>query len=402
MIERKLMSRKSEISLNAATLRNVHLWIPNVFEFKGGIQVYSEFLLESIQNILATSQFEVFLKHDKSVGLGFSIAKNMHLHFSGRWHSPLRTAAFAANLAVFGLKQRPNLVLSTHLNFTPVGYWLKKLTGIPYWTVAHGVDAWDIQRPGLQRALQHADRILAVSHYTRDRLLQEQDLDPDKVLVLPNTFDAERFQIAPKPQHLLDRYQLAADQPVILTVARLDNSERYKGYDQILQAMPAIRQVIPDAHYLLVGKGSDRGRIEHLIHQLKLQDCVTLAGFVPDDELCDYYNLCDVFAMPSKGEGFGIVYLEALACGKPTLGGNQDGAIDALDHGELGVLVDPDRVDDIAQMLIQVLQGKYPHPVLYQPEVLRRRVIAKFGFAQFESTLAEILKTQYFSVDSQR
>lgn len=177
-------------------------------------------------------------------------------------------------------------------------------------------------------------------------------------------------------------------------MARLAEAERYKGYDQILQALPTIRQSIPNIHYILVGKGSDRPRIENLITQLQLQDCVTLAGFVPDDELCDHYNLCDVFAMPSKREGFGIVYLEALACGKPTLGGNQDGAVDALCHGTLGALVDPDDIDAIAQTLIQILQGNYPNPVMYQPELLRQKVIETYGFEKFKQTLAGHLADQ--------
>jgi len=130
-----------------------------------------------------------------------------------------------------------------------------------------------------------------------------------------------------------------------------------------------------------------------LITKLNLQECVTLTGFVADDELCDHYNLCDVFAMPSKGEGFGIVYLEALACGKPTLGGNQDGAIDALCHGELGALVDPDDIGVIAQTLIQILQGTYPHLIMYQPEILRQKVIDAFGFERFKQTLANLIQS---------
>jgi glycosyltransferase involved in cell wall biosynthesis len=239
---------------------------------------------------------------------------------------------------------------------------LKRLAGVPYWVIAYGTEAWNIDRPALQRALHHADRILSISGYTRDRLLKEQNLDPAKISLLPCTFDASRFQIAPKPQHLLNCYRLTAEQPIILTVGRLDSTQQYKGYDKILRALPEMRRQIPNVHYILVGQGSDRPRIEQLIAQLNLQNCVTLAGFVPDNEIGDYYNLCDVFAMPSKGEGFGIVYLEALACGKPTLGGNQDGAIDALCHGELGALVDPDDVDAIAQTLIQILQGTFDNP----------------------------------------
>lgn len=180
-------------------------------------------------------------------------------------------------------------------------------------------------------------------------------------------------------------------QPVILTVARLAPSERYKGYDQIIQALPQIRQIIPDVHYIIVGKGNDTARIEQLIKQLGLQDCVSLAGFIPDEQLCDYYNLCHLFAMPSKGEGFGIVYLEALACGKPVLGGNQDAAIDALCHGKLGALVNPDDVLEIAHTIIEILLGKYNNSLMYQPQSLRQAVIDTFGFEQFQKTLAGYL-----------
>lgn len=286
-------------------------------------------------------------------------------------------------------------MLATHLNFTIASLILKRLLGIPYWVVAHGIEAWNIKNRYLQTALMEADLILAVSNYTRDRLLKEQNLDPRKVTVLPNTFDAYRFQPAPKPAYLLAKHSIKATQPVILTVARLSAGEQYKGYDRILQAIPQIRQSIPDIHYVIVGQGNDKPRIEQLIAELNLQDCVTLAGFVPDEQLCDYYNLCDVFAMPSKGEGFGIVYLEALACGKAVLGGNQDGAIDALCHGKLGALVNPDDVQAIAQTLTQILMQKYPNSLIYQPDSLRSLVIDTFGFEKFQFTLAEVFQTSH-------
>jgi glycosyltransferase involved in cell wall biosynthesis len=373
-------------------INNIHLWFPNIFEFKGGIQVYSAFLLEALQKIYPKLDYDVFLKHDRRTVEEVAFLPKTRFHFSGKWSNSIRTAMFASKLLSYGLWQSPDLVISTHLNFTVAAYWLKRLTGVPYWAVAHGVDAWEINNPTLQTALKSADRILAVSNYTRDRLIAEQNLDPTRISLLPNTFEVDRFKIAPKPNYLLQRHNIKSEQPVILTVARLDSSERYKGYDQILQALPTIRQTIPNVHYIIVGKGSDRSRVERLIADLGLQDCVTLAGFIPDAELNDYYNLCDVFAMPSKGEGFGIVYLEALACGKPTLGGDRDGAIDALCHGELGVLVNPDDVDAIADNLIQILQGTHSHPLIYQPEALRQKVIDTFGFAQFQTTLAGLIQ----------
>ena len=369
-----------------------HLWFPNIFEFKGGIQVYSSFLMKALQNLYPDRSFDVFLKHDFHSSPSLDFLDHTRFHFAGSWPLPLRTPAFAAQVVGSGLWQQPNLVISTHVNFTPAAYWLKRLAGVPYWAVAHGLESWHIEQSALRTALQHADRILAVSGYTRDRLLEEQ-IDPAKISLLPNTFDASRFQIAPKPRHLLDRYGLTTAQPIILTVGRLDSNDRYKGYDQILQALPEIRRQIPNIHYLLVGTGSDHFRIEQSIANLNLQECVTLTGFVPDEELGDHYNLCDVFAMPSKGEGFGIVYLEALACGRPTLGGNQDGAIDALCHGELGALVDPDDVGEIAQTLKQILQGTYSHPSMNRPEILRQKVIETFGFERFERTLADLIQS---------
>lgn len=371
---------------------DIHLWVPNIFNFKGGIQVYSAFFIEALESLYPKVNYDIFLMHDTHYQGNLLSPHKANFHFSGAWPVSLRNPAFAAQIIGRGLWQRPNLVITTHLNFTVAAYWLKRLTGIPYWTVAHGFEAWNIRRPSVQMALHHADRILAVSNYTRDRLLKEQNLDPSKISVLPNTFDPNRFKIGGKPAHLLERYKLKPEQPIILTVNRLCSSESYKGYDKILEALPKICEAMPNIHYIIVGKGEDRPRIEQLIQERQLQDCITLAGFIPDAELCEHYNLCDVFAMPSKLEGFGIVYLEALACGKPTLGGNQDGAVDALCQGKLGALVDPDDVGAIAQTLIQILQGTYPNPLVYQPEALRQNVIDRFGWDSFKQNLFKLMQ----------
>ncbi len=400
-----IFSKISPKPLDEITLENrqkrMHLWFPNIFEFKGGIQVYSNFLLEALESLDLNANYEVFLKHDTSLSLDSDSLMDMdtQFHFSGGWPLSLRTPAFLAQIMSHSIKQRPDLVLSTHLNFAVAAYWLKRWVGIPYWTVAHGIESWNIQRPALQKALHDADRILAVSNYTRDRLIQEQNLDPNKISILPNTFDPNRFAIAPKPDYLLERHKLTLKQPILLTVSRLSQSEPYKGYNRILEAFPKIRENIPNIHYIIAGQGDDRPRLEQFIRRHRLQNCVTLAGFVPDSELGDYYNLCDAFAMPSKGEGFGIAYLEALACGKPILAGNRDGAIDALCQGELGALVDPDDIDAIAQTLIAILQKHYPHPLMYQPEALRQKAIDTFGFERFKATLTNHLEP-YFPSNS--
>ncbi|MGF1587801.1 MAG: glycosyltransferase [Pleurocapsa sp.] len=371
---------------------SIHLWLPNIFEFKGGIQVYLQDVLRALEIELPDRNFLVLDKLDQAKPQPEFNSARFSFLYSGKFSGIWQTIHFTLNTIKATLTNRPQLILCGHLNFAPVAWLINRFTNLSYWIIVYGVDAWEVKSKWKIKALHEASKIISISDYTRSRLVEEQNLSPDKIPLLPVTFDASRFQIAAKPDRLLQRYNLIPEQPVILTVARLAEAKRHKGYDQILKALPEIRQTIPNVHYIIVGKGSDRPRIEKLIAELDLKDCVTLAGFIPDAELNDHYNLCDVFAMPSKGEGFGIVYLEALACGKPTLGGDRDGARDALCQGELGVLVNPDDIGAIAQNLIQILQGTHPHPLIYQPEILRQKVIDTFGFAQFQKTLKKLMK----------
>ena len=175
--------------------RKFHLWLPDIFAFKGGIQVYSAFLLQAIQNIYQEADYSVFLKHDKGYSPNSLYLPDTNFHFAGKIPLSLRTPFFATQLIANGIWQKPELVITTHLNFTVAAYWLKCLMGIPYVTIAHGVEAWNITNPKKQKALQYADKILAVSNYTRERLLTEQDLDPSKVSLLPNTFDSKATTI---------------------------------------------------------------------------------------------------------------------------------------------------------------------------------------------------------------
>jgi|GEM_PF-3509041 len=162
----------------------IHLWIPNMFEFKGGIQVYSAFLLDALQQLKLNVDYDVFLKHDTQTTGDVPARANTRFHFAGSYPLPVRTAAFASQILAQGVFQKPQLVISTHINFAPAAYRLKQLTGIPYWAVAHGIDAWNLQQPAIQRALHHADLILPVGGYTRDRLIEEQHLDPTRLAIV--------------------------------------------------------------------------------------------------------------------------------------------------------------------------------------------------------------------------
>ncbi len=291
-----------------------------------------------------------------------------------------------------GVRLRPTVILTTHVNFAPVARTLWTWFGIPYLAIGHGIEVWDIPRQSVRRALQEAPGLAAVSEFTRGRMTEVIGRIEDSINLLPNTFDSRHFVPGPKPRFLLKRYGLSPEQPVILTIARLASAERYKGYDQVLQALPSIRDAFPDIRYILGGQGPDRGRVERLIDEAGVSKQVTLAGYIPEHELCDHYNLCDLFAMPSKGEGFGIVFLEALACGKPVLAGNKDGSVDALLGGAIGALIDPDSVDELGQQVIAILRGAHPLAVLQDPTELRRRVCEAYDYDRFRENLRQLIQ----------
>jgi glycosyltransferase involved in cell wall biosynthesis len=379
--------RREEVTVGN---NKIHVWAPDLFSTKGGIQAFSRHFIEALSADSPSKDIRVLVKNDFSGDVPDDDLFRL-FNVCGHWPAPLRTPRFALECLRYALLERPSLIVSTHLHFGPLARIVREITGTPYILVAHGIDAWRLNNRSRRSALRQADLTLAVSRYTRDWLVREAGLDSGRVRILPNTFSPEQFAISAKSPRLLQKYGLTPQTPVILTVCRLAGGERYKGYDQIIRALPRILREVPGARYLLVGTGPDRPRIEKLIAEAGVQDVVILAGLVPDEELVEHYNLCDVFAMPSKAEGFGIVYLEALACGKPALAGNQDGSCDALADGELGLLVDPDDTDEIAAELIRVLRREHPHPNIFRPELLRRRVAELFGFEAFKFAVADRL-----------
>ena len=256
----------------------------------------------------------------------------------------------------------------------------------------HGIEAWNRKSLLLKHALAGAEKILPVSRYTELRLRQTQDLDPSCCTLLPNTVDGQAFFPSPKPKYLLRRYGLRPEQKIIFSLARLEARERYKGHDLLLEALLRVREHLPDFHYLLAGGGNDGERLRRKVRDMGLARHVTLTGALPARDLRDHYALCDLFALPSCGEGFGVVYLEALACGRPVLAGDQDGSREALLEGELGRLVDPHNSKILAENIVALLQQTKDSAASEAAALLHRRVIEEYGFEAFKSRLNQLLE----------
>jgi glycosyltransferase involved in cell wall biosynthesis len=285
---------------------------------------------------------------------------------------------------------RTDFMICGHVNLSPICFALKKLSGLNYVVIIHGIEVWNLQSKLLKKSLAEATTLFAVSRYTRDKVQEQIPALKGKIEIVANTVDASRFMPQPKSADLMSRYSLSGYQ-TLLTVGRLSASDSYKGYDTIMRALPEVLRVKPKVKYLIVGKGDALASLKKLARELGIEANVIFTGFVPDEELVDYYNLSDAFVMPSKGEGFGIVFLEAMACGKPVLASNADGACDPLMDGKLGILVDPDDEKEVAQAILRLL-NEQNQELLRNPEYLRQTVIQNFGIERFRQRVVELFR----------
>ena len=213
------------------------------------------------------------------------------------------------------------LIICGHVAQLPIA-WLAswRRPGLRYALVAHGIEVWRPFTFFQRRALKGAWRIFCVSRFTRDELLKRVRLDPARVVVLPNALDPTLDADG------IDSAHVTTSQPIILAVSRLSSSDRYKGIDHLIEAMPAILKTAPDTKLRIVGRGDDRPRLQNLARDLRVEAAVEFAGFVDDRQLRHEFARCTVFALPSEREGFGLVYLEAMAHGKPCIAANAGGA----------------------------------------------------------------------------
>lgn len=292
--------------------------------------------------------------------------------------------AYAArNLAHFIFGARFDVVVCGHISLLPfAALWVGR-AGRPMVLILHGTEAWEPRsRWIVSRFRKRIDRFIPVSGLTRDRFAAWSGYDLDKAVVLPNCVELSRYAPGPKPQALVDRYGLAGRR-VIMTLGRLETTERLKGFDEVLDVMSMLTGEFGDVVYLIGGDGNDRERLEAKTRSLGLSDRVVFTGYIAEEEKADHYRLCDAFVLASRGEGFGIVLLEALASGIPALGSRIDGTREALLDGELGVLVDPDDPDELCAGIRQILsrpRGDVPERLSF------------YSYAAYEKRVHDILK----------
>ena len=255
------------------------------------------------------------------------------------------------------------------LSVGPAGLICKKLFGIKYSVYVYGSETLRFGNSRMmswlmKKVIEEAEELVPNSEFTMHEY-KRWGISRDKMVTLVPGVDTVFFHPEGKSRYLVEKHRLQ-DKQVIMTVGRLD--ER-KGHDMVIRAMAHVIKQFPNVVYMIVGKGREEQRLKNLADNLKLHDLVVFTGFVTDESLPDYYNLCDVFVLSNreteshdqlKGdyEGFGVVFLEASACGKPVIAGKSGGSCEAVVDGVTGLMVDPRSEDDIAHAIERILEDK--------------------------------------------
>lgn len=275
----------------------------------------------------------------------------------------VQAVGWCATLAEIMIRENPQVVQLATAYDGYLGLWIRRWLKVPYVIYAHGNEILAILQgiswPQPRLALQQADCVLANSQFTAN-LVQKVGVTRERIAIVHPGCEINRFHPLPHRKDL--RQKILGPRHSHRVILTVGNLVARKGHDMVIQALPIVCQSVPDITYLIIGEGPYRTQLETLAKQLGVWDRVILAGRVPEEELPDVYALCDVFVMPSREEfeacdveGFGMVFLEANACGKPVIGGQSGGIPEAVVHGVTGLLVNPRDPVEIAHALTRLL-----------------------------------------------
>lgn len=299
----------------------------------GGIQYVNRLLARALADVSAATpmHLEGFAYGDTAS------AAHDHSQRNFRWHAfERRRGAMAWRLARRLLAVQPHLVLLTHANLLPLASLVRRLCpGAKVALLAHGVEVWNALPERAARELPRANHVVAPSAYTRERLCAVHRVAAQRISVLPHSLDPD-WAAAASQEHR----QRAGD--TLLCVARLARADAYKGVDILLRAMPHIRSRCPEARCVIAGDGDDRARLEGMARELGVASAVEFRGELDGPALLRAYQEAGLFVLPSRGEGFGIVFAEAMWCSLPVVAVRAAATPEVVADGETGILVPPD------------------------------------------------------------
>lgn len=334
----------------------------DTFSKTGGIQKVCRTLAYTLSAIAKSASgnvysFKMLSLYDKDTDAKYVYTKQ----FKGFNGSKI---CFLTNAILSGFRFKT--IIISHVNLISVALFIKVIARkAQVIMLAHGVEVWREMPRWKQWFIQKHVKVWAVSNFTAQILEHKHQISRANIEVLNNALDPffsipDQFK---QPQYLLERYGLHKNQPILLSITRLSKYETEKGYDSIIELLPQLIDEFPNLHYLLCGKSDveEKYRLEQRIEKENLKQHISLIDFISEEELVSYYLLADTFILPSKKEGFGLVFIEAAACGCKIISGNIDGSTDAMLNGELGRMVNPNKPKEIKEAIINSLNQRHNH-----------------------------------------
>jgi phosphatidyl-myo-inositol dimannoside synthase len=281
------------------------------------------------------------------------------------------------------LTENPDIILFGHVSLSPLALLTPaSAQGRKCCVITYGIEVWREFSRAEKKALQKAEAVLAISDYTRHEVIQRGELAPARVKLFPCALDP--FWTA---------YEQAAAQeampPMLLTVSRLTTGDAYKGVDSVIESLPGVIREFGALDYRVVGSGDDLPRLRALAERLGVADSITFTGGLSDEALQECYRGCSLFVMPSEGEGFGIVFLEAMAYEKAVIGGAHAGTPSVVADGETGLLVERSDIKGLTAAILQILRDEQLRRRLGSAG--KQRLLDRFVFERFEENLDNLL-----------
>ncbi|WP_432707981.1 glycosyltransferase family 4 protein [Pedobacter sp.] len=358
-----------------------------MFGDTGGIQKVCRTLSMSLSKLCPPpAHFQVFSLGDHPSHLD---ARYLAINtFKGFSYQRLRFCIHSIRQSI-----RAKVVILSHINLLPIA-WLIKLINpkTQIIVLAHGIEVWRPVSWWKIAFLKKHCQLWSVSHFTANKIREQHGLHGKNVYVLPNCLDPffEPPHIFRRPSFLLERYNIKSESLILLSICRLTVHEQDKGYDQVLNAMPSLLQANPNICYLLAGKADtiEMARLKDLIIAKKLQEHVLLVGYIDDEELSSHYLLADIFILVSKKEGFGLVFLEAAACGCKIICGNVDGSSEAVLNGRIGTQVEPNSNRQLVHAILATLQKEHDD---VRAKYLQKTCMEHFSFPSYHDKVKQLL-----------
>lgn len=328
----------------------------------------------------------VFLGLNDALGEQEGRVGDMRFRFTGFARAKSRFAFRALQLA----REKPKVIFGGHPNLAPIAVMMRVVSKDARTIVgAHGVEVWRPLPTVRRQMLRRADVVVAPSRDTVRRLETVQAVPAGRLRRLPWPLDPEFAEFA-RSVNELPRAEKFPEGRVVLSVGRWDASERYKGADLLIRAIAELSPDFRELQLLLLGSGDDLPRLQHLAQTLDLGQRVRFLTEFSRQYLAACYATADIFALPSTGEGFGLVFLEAMAFGKPVIGTSVGGIPDVIDDGQEGLLIEPS-VSALSCALRKLLGGR-----AFCEELGRRakeRVAREFTFEEFQQRLRGIVES---------